>query len=215
MTISPLPTFDSSLGDKDPWVSMRLADVPVGFHFANLSALSGCPLTSAKWDELTAYAEKFYKQWEINGETIQGWFDNLQLSYLRNADTFERFLEIYDTDLAKPKYGKTEITTYDIHNDTSQSGIQHNVQDSAHVDVATDNASDDTPSQRDSNTGDGTTSGSQTGAQTGTQKLETEDNGDKDNFQVINDFIDNNRTMNKVFTEIFRNNFTLMEVLKW
>lgn len=215
MTINPLPTFDSSLGDKEPWVSMRLADVPTGFHFANLTALSGCPLTIAKWDELTAYAEMFYKHWEINGETIQDWFDNLILSYLRNADTLERFLEIYDTDLAKPKYGKTEITTYDIHNDTSQSGAQHNVQDSAHVDVATDNVADDTPSQRDSNIGDGTTSGSQTGAQTGTQKLETQDIGDKDNFQVINDFLDNNRTLCNVFTNIFKDNFTLLEVLKW
>ena len=215
MTINPLPTFDSSLGDKDPWVSMRLADVPDGFHFTDLPVPSGCPLTAARWTELTEYAERYYEQWEINGETIQDWFDNLNLSYLRNADTLERFLEIYDTDLAKPKYGKTETTTYDIHNDTSQSGTQHNIQDSAHIDVATDNTADDTPSQRDSNTGDGTTSGSQTGAQTGTQELKTQDIGDRDNFQVINDFLDNNKTLCKVFTNIFKDNFTLLEVLKW
>jgi len=215
MTIQPLPTFESSLGDKDPWVSMRLADVPVGFHFTDLPVPSGCPLTAARWTELIEYAERYYKQWEINGETVQDWFDNLNLSYLRNADTLERFLEIYDTDLAKPKYGKTETTTYDIHNDTSQSGTQHSVQDSAHVDVATDNVADDTPSQRDSNTGDGTTSGSQIGAQTGTQELKTEDIGDRDNYQVINDFLDNNRTLCKVFTNIFKDNFTLLEVLKW
>ena len=70
--------------------------------------------TLAVFDKLKDNFELYYATREIAGESEFDFFRMLQSCLNRNADTFERQLEVYDDDIAKPILGRVEKVTYDL-----------------------------------------------------------------------------------------------------
>jgi hypothetical protein len=138
-------------------------------------------------------------------KTFVNFINRLQISYDENADTFERLLEVYESDIAKPILGRTEKITYDL----SNVATGDNNSESNHIDIPRDNPTDENPTYKDGSISEI----NNTTKQTGTQTTELSDLGVRPNYESLNGFLDNNRTYYKVFVEYFKNNFTLSESL--
>lgn len=110
-----LPTPKDIIGDTIGYVAPRYEQIPPQYGFDNIVPdANRCPLTYAKWDELINFAKRYYAKFEVNGETYIDFANNLQLYYDKGSDTFERLLEVYDDDIAKPILGRDEVTEYDL-----------------------------------------------------------------------------------------------------
>ena len=224
-----LDNFDPIIGDDLGYHTTRYNKVPADYGFRSLQSRDSCPLTKAKWDDLIDFAERYYSKFEIVGETYQDFKENLQLFYDKNADTFERQLEVYNDDIAKPILGRTEKTTYDLTDtDAETVAMQGESSDTGNgqnsiIDVPIDagNPNSQTPSQIDTNeqTNNGTNS-SETDRnlehkQTGTVETVLSDLGVRPNYESLNGFLDNNRTYYDVFVWLFRDCFQLNDYLVW
>jgi len=202
MTIS---TMDNFTEDDVNYILYR--DVPEGYRFTNITPKPDCPLSIASWTLLTAFADKYYASREIVGETVQDFFDELYLSYMLNADTLERLLEVYYDDIAKPILGRSEVVTYDVTDNTSGTSASTG----ENIDTPIVGETDDTPSSKTK--GDNVSSGNS--SRTGTMTTELSDLGVRPNYESLNGFLDANRTFYKVFVDFFKKDFTLAGGLKW
>lgn len=224
-----LDNFDPIVGDDLGHHTTRYNKVPSEYGFKSLQSRESCPLTKEKWADLIDFAERYYSKFEIVGETFQDFKENLQLFYDKNADTFERQLEVYNDDIAKPILGRTEKTTYNLaNNDAETVAMEGESSDTGNgqnsiIDVPIDasNPNSQTPSQIDTseqtNTG---TNSSETNRnlehkQTGTVETELSDLGVRPNYESLNGFLDNNRTYYDVFVWLFRDCFQLNDYLIW
>lgn len=121
MPIKLLKPYKPRHGDDAGFVYPLYMQVPEKYGFKSIQPRTACPLTINLWDELIDFAERYYAKFECVGSTWVDFQTNLQLMYDKNSDTFERLLEVYDDDIAKPVLGRTETHTYDIKYETDES----------------------------------------------------------------------------------------------
>jgi hypothetical protein len=204
--ITKLKTYDPIIGDDDPITTIALRDVPQGYHFKDLVFPARAPLSTALKERLTDFCERHYRNYEIVGVTIGDWYKDLQLCLDVNIDNFEKFLEVYNDDIAKPVLGRDVITEHNENEETS--GI--NSQETRSYDLPVDNIEAQEVSK---DTGDSLANGSRELHIYDKQHMS--DVGVTNNWEKLNGFLDNNPSMEIVFTNYFKNCFTLYEVLKW
>jgi len=189
--------FNPIKGDDLPIWTVAYRDVPTPFRLTDAwtSLTDVLPLMTAKKDALIDNFDKYYSRYEINGETYQDFLDGLVETLVLNADTIERLLEVYDTDIAKPILGRDEVRTLSV----TELGISDG--DTSNIDIPADNVDDDKPTSR-----------SKSGVESNVARDETEtthlsDLGVRPNYETLNGFLDNNRTVYNVFNKLFSNNF--------
>ena len=124
--MEPIQKFDPIIGDDLPFNTLAYRDIPTGFGFSVLEFPTDKPLTLALKDKLVDYCNKYYRNYEINGVTIADWQIELELALTENVDTFEKMMEVYDDDIAKPLQSRTIKRTYDIIDDTAINGTDKN-----------------------------------------------------------------------------------------
>lgn len=187
--------------------------------------------TLAVFNKLKDNFELYYATREIAGESEYDFFRMLQSCLNRNADTFERQLEVYDDDIAKPILGRTEKVTYDLATTDDREATltnQENISTSSvssgndtvhHVEVPADSPSYDVDRTRDkttygksitdttSDSSDGSSTDNRTGTQTGTITTELSDLGVRPNYEALNGFLENNRTYIQFFLDCFEECF--------
>lgn len=220
--MDPMVKYDPIIGDDLPFNTLAYRDIPNGFGFSVLNFPVDKPLTLALKDKLVDYCNKYFRNYEINGTTIADWQVDLQLALTENVDTFEKMMEVYDDDIAKPLQSRTIKRTYDIIDDTAINGTDKNTGTvksniaNMDYDLPIDNPTGQPVAKSNS---DGTTTNDLTTATNGTTKYthkgtETEDWSDvgvAPNYELLNGFLDNNRTYYNVFTSFFKDCFTLGE----
>ena len=160
--------------------------------------------------------------WEVIFESrdFTDFLDRMNDAWAVNEDTFFRLVEVSNDDIAKPILGRTETVTYgadgnpltttDTHTDTEEREATTD-----HIDVPVD-GSVGNPTYKDvatSKVKSGTIVDSHT--QTGVVKTEMSDLGVRPNYESLNGFLDNNRTLLKVFFGIFEGCFTLAQSMRW
>lgn len=219
-----LKTPTDIIGDDLPYNSQWLRKVPDGFGFKALTYPEDRPLTYALKDRLNDFATDYYRNWEIVGTTYADFQTNLQVSLLENIDTFEKMLEVYNDDIAKPLQSRTIKRTYDLTDKGESSGsssqssnVNSNVENTEY-DIPIDNGTGQATSKsvgsgKNETTGSGTSSGTNTNTKTGTETEEWSDVGVAPNYTLLNGFLDNNRSYYNVFVNFFKDCFTLAEVL--
>lgn len=96
--IPRIKDFKPIVGDDLPNFSMRLRDVPNGFHITDIEINQTThPRTYEIKDRLLGLTEQYYRNFEVNGITLQDFKENIQLSYDINSDVFEKILSYYPT----------------------------------------------------------------------------------------------------------------------
>ena len=195
--------FEPIVGDDEPYWTIRYRDVPEPFRLTNAWDVmtDDLPLMQGKKDDFIKAFDLHYSRYEINAETYQDFLEMLQEVLLINADTIERLLEVYDSDIAKPILGREEVRTLKI----IETGT--GLTDADNIDIPADNPDDDKPTSR-----------SKGRAESNVDRDETEtttlsDLGVRPNYESLNGFLDQNRTAYTVFNNLFKNCF--MNSIAW
>ena len=195
--------FKPMMGDDDPYWTIHYRDVPEPFRLNDAWGIltDDLPLMESKRDDFTKAFDIHYSRYEINADTYQDFLDLLKEVLLINADTVERLLEVYDSDVAKPILGREETRTLT----TTEEGIADASTES--IDVPADNPLDDKP-----------TSKGRSGQTSNIVRDEIEtttlsDLGVRPNYETLNGFLDHNRTLYKVFNDLFKNCF--LNAIPW
>ena len=217
----------ATLGDGKNWTSVQYRDVPQGFRISDVThrltdsfVTVPAAFTAEMWAALCAKADAHFAMYEIVGDTFQDFLDRLNDAWAVNEDTFFRLMAVYNDDIANPILGRTEVTTYgteghpvtitDTHTDTE---VRKATND--HIDVPVDGTAGN-PTYKDvgtTNVESGTIVDKH--EHTGTVKTELSDLGVRPNYESLNGFLDNNRTLLKVFFNIFAGCFTLHQSMRW
>ena len=197
--ITPLTTFKEIRGDDSAYYSTKYGRLNNAFKIDNITPNPDCPLTIAVWTTLQTGFNLHYSEYEINGNTTYDFFMHLKDTYNQNADTIERLLEVYQDDIAKPILGRTELIEYDVRTSGDNQAES--------IDNPADNPLDDKPTAKQNSTVDN--------AQTGTTKTTLSDLGVKPNYETLNGFLRENRTLITVFCDFFRNDFTVYHKMEW
>ena len=240
MAITRIQRFEPVVGDDLPYHSIVYRDVPQGFRITDLEPIANAPLSTQYWQRLTQFADLHFRNHEIVGKTFVDFYENLQDSYYLNADTLEKALEVYYDDIAKPTQSRTikrtheETETLPESETTRSTQYGHKIQTDGTAEGSTTDieyaieGTDSTPSTKSEN--DSTASDTETHSGTdtetenvmgGTRKLETIDSEDwsdvgvAPNYELMNGFLDNNRTMENIFISFFNDCFTIKEGLIW
>ena len=223
MEVENLPTFKPIIGDDDPYITIALRDLPKGYGFDGLVFDPNKPLTFALKERLIDVATRYYRNYEIVGETFADFRENLQLDLDLNVDTFEKMLAVYNDDIAKPTQSREIRRTYDLKDTSNETenisaeGSTNNNNETTNYDIPLDNGtaqgtdkSVSTGTGSNTNNSDRTLNGSN--AKTGTEVEYWSDVGVAPNYELLNGFLDNNRTLEQVFIGFFKTDFTISEV---
>lgn len=187
-------------GDGFAVNTVKYRNVQQPFRFDNVVCdVNKTPLTYTRWNELVTFFNDYYAMWEINAQTEYDFLCNIRVTYQMNADTFERLLVVYYDDIAMPLLGRTEDHTYDI---TDTTGNGNTV-------TEYDNPKDDPT--KDAPTGRNVQNGTGTNKRTGSERIELSDLGVRPNYESLNGFLDNNRPYLKVFVDMFKNDFMILD----
>mgnify|MGYP000933589969 FL=1 len=194
-----LDYFEPIAGDDRPIWTLHYRDVPAPFRLADawLVLTDTLPLLQNRKDGIITAFDLHYGRYEINADTYQDFLDLLKETLLINADTMERLLEVYDSDVAKPILGREETRTLT----TTEEGIAD--ASTENIDVPADNPLDDKP-----------TSKGRSGQTSNVVRDEIEtttlsDLGVRPNYETLNGFLDNNRTLYTVFNNFFKDCFLM------
>lgn len=201
-----MDNFKPITGDDNPILTIALREIPKGYHFKDLVFPERTPLSLAVKDRLCDYAERFYRNYEILGISIADWFIDLQLALDENIDNFEKFLEVYDDDIAKPVLGREVTHEHDESESTSGSSATND----KIYDLPIDNGG---MQETTRNVGDGSSSGSRTLKTTDKEYMS--DIGVTNNWEKLNGFLDYNPSMEKIFKDYFKDCFTMYDTMKW
>ena len=237
--------YDFTSIDMSPTVSVMYQDINEDFKINKLDTsyfdlpitvkgapTTRCPLLKSVWSILESNFNLYYATREIGGESEYDFFNMMQSCLNRNADTFERQLEVYYDDIAKPILGRVEKVTYDTDDTRKNTGntkLQHGLSttrnetgaDTMHhveVPVDADNTYQHDRSRDITNYGRGVTdvnSGTDTNnvdltderTMKGTVTTELSDLGVRPNYESLNGFLDNNRTFIQEFIDKFQECF--------
>jgi hypothetical protein len=194
-----LDYFEPIAGDDRPLWTLHYRDVPTPFRLADawLVLTDTLPLLQSRKDGIITAFDLHYGRYEINADTYQDFLDLLKETLLINADTMERLLEVYDSDIAKPILGREETRTLTIEEEGIADASTEN------IDVPADNPLDDKP-----------TSKGKSGQTSNVVRDEIEtttlsDLGVRPNYESLNGFLDNNRTLYTVFNNFFKDCFIM------
>lgn len=192
-----LDYFEPIAGDDRPIWTIHYRDVPEPFRLSNawMVLTDHLPLMQSRKSGLISAFDMHYNRYEINADTYQDFLDLLKETLIINADTMERLLEVYDSDVAKPILGREETRTLT----TTEEGTADASSES--IDVPADDPQDDKP-----------TSKGRTGQTSNIVRDEIEtttlsDLGVRPNHETLNGFLDNNRTLYTVFNNFFKDCF--------
>ena len=195
--------FEPIVGDDEPYWTLRYRDVPEPFRLRDAWTVmtDTLPMVQSKKDSFIGAFDAHYGRYEINAETYQDFLEMLQEVLLINADTVERLLEVYDTDIAKPILGREETRTLVV------TEVGTGTTDASNIDIPADNPADDSPTSRSSGAANSNV------ARDEIETTRLSDLGVRPNYETLNGFLDNNRTVYTVFNNLFKNCF--LNAIPW
>ena len=120
--INPIRQFRPIIGDDEPIYSMYYRDVPTGFRFDDLDIPETYININAIKERLIDNANRYYRNYEVNGVTLQDFLDNLQLDFNLNADYFEKMLS--EIGILEIICGNTEEYEHSVNRDDNTFNTQ-------------------------------------------------------------------------------------------
>ncbi len=186
--------------DDIPIVSMLYKNVDPDFQIGNIDLACAGELLTSAMPRLIEEFNIYYDNREIGACSEYEFFEMLQSCFDRNADTFERHLEVYNEDIANPVLGRTETITYDV-KDEAHSGSE-SVEHYVEVPADTPDADVDRTRNKSNSKNNGNNK------KTGTITTELSDIGVRPNYETMNGFLDKNRTYIQFFVEKFEECFS-------
>lgn len=230
--IQKLNKWNPIRGDDDPYYTLALRDCPEGFHFVNLVKDDTLTHTNEMWDLLVDYAERYYADYEVVGNTLKDFLNGLQLSY----DGNKLMLENVIANLPYIKFDKGQTVTRNKDVSDTESGTATKNRSYSEGNETTDEGADTRivlgfDSQNEDPSDKTTSSKTQNTTGSGSEDISDESEHDRTSTEtesVVTDRFAGENSIDyyekvlkvypniyELFVKMFETNFTMMEVLIW
>lgn len=224
-----LPTIEPIVGDDKPYNTVFYRDVPDGFRFDDLTFdETKFENIAGVWDDIKEFLNSYFGNWEINAQTFANFFDGLNVSLFENIGQLD--YRIGALNLVNPEGGAKTIRTKtgtrqengtNTKSRTYSDSIENTTEGSnENINLAFSSSNNDPTSktvdnQTVTNEGSGSESQTDTNAVSGSDSESETIRTDEDTLTFYERVLRLYPNIPNDFVNIFKENFTMHEVLIW
>ena len=229
MMIEKIRRFKPVVGDDNPFNTIHYYEVPTGFRFDDLVFNHDMyENVSLIWEDMKKFLNLYFESWEINAKTFKDFFNGLNISLMANIESLEKRLSAIvlispdaGSKVTRTKSGtrqesgtNTKNRTYSDSVDNSSNGSSENIVmafDSANKDPSQKTIDNQTTTNKGTGTENQTDNNTVSGSDSETESIVT----DEDSLSYYERLTKLYPSIPLEFVNIFKENFTLSEVLIW
>lgn len=229
MMIEKIRQFKPVVGDDNPFNTIHYYEVPTGFRFDDLVFNHDMyENVSLIWEDMKKFLNLYFESWEINAKTFKDFFNGLNISLMANIESLEKRLSAIvlispdaGSKVTRTKSGtrqesgtNTKNRTYSDSVDNSSNGSSENIVmafDSANTDPSQKTIDNQTTTNKGTGTENQTDNNTVSGSDSETESIVT----DEDSLSYYERLTKLYPSIPLEFVNIFKENFTLSEVLIW
>ena len=229
MMIEKIRQFKPVVGDDNPFNTIHYYEVTTGFRFDDLVFNHDMyDNVSLIWEDMKKFLNLYFEDWEINAKTFKDFFNGLNISLMANIESLEKRISAIllispdaGSKVTRTKSGtrqesgtNTKNRTYSDSVDNSSNGSSENIVmafDSANTDPSQKTIDNQTTTNKGTGTENQTDNNTVSGSDSETESIVT----DEDSLSYYERLIKLYPSIPLEFVNIFKENFTLSEVLIW
>ena len=229
MMIEKIRRFKPVVGDDNPFNTIHYYEVPTGFRFDDLVFNHDMyENVSLIWEDMKKFLNLYFEDWEINAKTFKDFFNGLNISLMANIESLEKRLSAIvlispnsGSKVTRTKSGtrqesgtNTKNRTYSDSVDNSSNGSSENIVmafDSTNTDPSQKTIDNQTTTNKGTGTENQTDNNTVSGSDSETESIVT----DEDSLSYYERLSKLYPSIPLEFVNIFKENFTLSEVLIW
>lgn len=227
--IEKIRQFKPVVGDDNPFNTIHYYEVPTGFRFDDLVFNHDMyDNVSLIWEDMKKFLNLYFEDWEINSKTFKDFFNGLNISLMANIESLEKRLSAIvlispdaGSKVTRTKSGtrqesgsNTKNRTYSDSVDNSSNGSSENIVmafDSANTDPSQKTIDNQTTTNKGTGIENQTDNNTVSGSDSETESIVT----DEDSLSYYERLTKLYPSIPMEFVDIFKENFTLSEVLIW
>ena len=229
MMIEKIRQFKPVVGDDNPFNTIHYSDVPNGFRFDDLVFNHDMyENVSLIWEDMKKFLNLYFEDWEVNAKTFKDFFNVLNISLMANIESMEKRLSAIV--LISPDSGSkvtgtksgtrqesgtnTKNRSYTDSVENGSNGTSENIVmafDSTNTDPSQKTIDNQTTTNKGSGTENQTDNNTVSGSDSETESIVT----DEDSLSYYERLTNLYPSIPMEFVNIFKENFTLSEVLIW
>lgn len=221
--------FKPVVGDDNPFNTIHYRDVPDGFRIENLIFDSDMfENVSLIWDDVKEFLNLYFENWEINAKTFKDFFNGLNISLMKNIESLDKRLSAIalispsaGSKVTRTKSGTRQENGTNTKNRSYSDSVENETSGSTENIVLAFDSSNTDPSQKTTDNQTVTNEGTGTENQTDTNSVSGSDSEtesiitDEDSLTYYERLTKLYPSIPMEFVNIFKENFSLSEVLIW
>ena len=221
--------FKPVVGDDNPFNTIHYRDVPDGFRIENLIFDSDMfENVSLIWDDVKEFLNLYFENWEINAKTFKDFFNGLKISLMGNIESLDKRLSAITlispnagSKVTRTKSGTRQENGTNTKNRSYSDSVENETSGTSESIVLAFDSSNTDPSQKTIDNQTVTNEGTGTENQTDTNTVSGSDS-ETESIITDDDSLTYYERLTKLypsipmeFVNVFKENFTLSEVLIW
>lgn len=221
--------FKPVVGDDNPFNTIYYRDVPDGFRIENLVFNSDMfENVSLIWDDVKEFLNLYFEDWEINAKTFKDFFNGLNISLMGNIESLDKRLSAIalispnaGSKVTRTKSGTRQEKGTNTKNRSYSDSVKNETSGTSENIVLAFDSSNTDPSQKTIDNQTVTNGGTGTENQTDTNSVSGSDSEtesivtDEDSLTYYERLTKLYPSIPMEFVNVFKENFTLSEVLIW
>ena len=229
MMIEKIRQFEPVIGDDKPFNTVYYSEVPTGFRFDDLVFNHDMyENVSLIWDDMKKFLNLYFEDWEVNAKTFKDFFNGLNISLMANIESMEKRLSAIvlispdaGSKVTRTKSGTRQESGTNSKNrsytdsvENGSNGTSENIVmafDSTNTDPSQKTIDNQTTTNKGTGTENQTDNNTVSGSDSETESIVT----DEDSLSYYERLTNLYPSIPLEFVNIFKENFTLSEVLIW
>lgn len=229
MMMDKINQFKPVVGDDNPFNTIHYYEVPDGFRFENLVFNHDMyENISLIWEDMKKFLNLYFEDWEINAKTFKDFFNGLNISLMANIESMEKRLSAIllispdaGSKVTRTKSGTRQENGTNTKNRNYSDSVENSSNGSSENIVMAFDSTNTDPSQKTIDNQKTTNKGTGTETQTDNNTVSGSDSEtesivtDEDSLSYYERLTNLYPSIPMEFVNIFKENFTLSEVLIW
>ena len=227
--IEKIRQFKPVVGDDNPFNTIHYYEVPTGFRFDDLVFNRDMyDNVSLIWEDMKKFLNLYFEDWEINAKTFKDFFNGLNISLMANIESMEKRLSAIvlispdaGSKVTRTKSGTRQENGTNTKNRNYTDSVENSSNGSSENIVMAFDSTNTDPSQKTIDNQKTTNKGTGTETQTDNNTVSGSDSEtesivtDEDSLSYYERLTNLYPSIPMEFVNIFKENFTLSEVLIW
>lgn len=229
MMIEKIKQFKPVVGDDNPFNTIHYSEVPTGFRFDDLVFNHDMyENVSLIWEDMKKFLNLYFESWEINAKTFKDFFNGLNISLMANIESLEKRLSAIllispdaGSKVTRTKSGTRQENGTNTKNRNYTDSVENSLNGSSENIVMAFDSTNTDPNQKTIDNQRTTNEGTGTETQTDNNTVSGSDSEtesivtDEDSLSYYERLTNLYPSIPMEFVNIFKENFTLSEVLIW